>query len=60
MIVDTSSSRFRRQYAALAQRSDDERRQEFRRGKLDCIDITTGESFVEPLVRFFRTREARR
>ncbi len=27
--------------------------------KLDTIDVQTGASFVDPLIRFFRTREAR-
>jgi uncharacterized protein (DUF58 family) len=59
-VIDTTSARWRRAHADLARRAEDARRREFRRYRLDCIDVSTGESFVEPLVRFFRTREARR
>lgn len=60
MVVDTGSRRFRRRFAALA----DERRERLdhwlRQMKIDTIRIRTGEPYAEPLIRFFRTREARR
>ncbi|MBW7905983.1 MAG: DUF58 domain-containing protein [Phycisphaerae bacterium] len=60
MLVDTASAAFRARFAALA----DERRrgllQQFRRLGVDMIDVVTGESFVEPVRRFFRMRGARR
>jgi len=58
--VDTNSPRWRAEYERLTGRAAEEREQRFRRFRLDCVHVTTGQSFVEPLVRFFRTREARR
>jgi uncharacterized protein (DUF58 family) len=57
--VDTSSAAFRREYQRLVADSDEIRRKSFRRYKADAIDLVTGQSFVEPLTRFFRAREAR-
>jgi uncharacterized protein (DUF58 family) len=57
--VDTSSAAFRREYQRLVADSDEIRRKSFRRCKADAIDLVTGQSFVEPLTRFFRAREAR-
>ena len=37
-----------------------ERDDRLRRMDIDGIHVRTGESFVEPLTRFFRAREARR
>ena len=59
IIVDTSSSRWRKAYEQLIERELEGRDRRLRQLKLDCIRVNTGESFVEPLVRFFRTREAR-
>ena len=60
VLVDTSDQRLRRQYSASAAVKVDERIQLFRRCNVDSIDVTTGESFIEPLNRFFRARKARR
>ncbi len=57
--VDTSSAAFRREYERLIAGSAEARRKSFRRFKADSIDLVTGQSFVEPLTRFFRAREAR-
>ncbi len=59
IIVDTSSRRWRRSYEQLIERELEGRDRRLRQLKLDCIRVHTGESFVEPLVRFFRTRKAR-
>ncbi len=59
MMVDTSSKRLRQHYTAEAVRGADERSRTFRRCKIDPIDVTTGESFVEPINRFFKARKAR-
>ncbi|MCH7871069.1 MAG: DUF58 domain-containing protein [Planctomycetes bacterium] len=60
MLVDTSSRRFRDRFAQFA----DERRaaliSDFHKMRIDAIDVATGDSFVEPLTKFFRKREARR
>jgi uncharacterized protein (DUF58 family) len=60
IVVDTGSPRWRAEYERLTRRAAEERARQFQRIKLDCVDVATGESFVEPLVRLFRRREARR
>ncbi len=59
LVVDTRSSRWREAYEQLARRAAEEESRRFRRIRLDCIDVATGEPFVEPLIRFFRGREKR-
>lgn len=59
VLVDTSSKRLRRHYTTDAVVKADERTRQFKRCRIDAIDVTTGESFVQPLTRFFRARKAR-
>jgi len=59
-LVDTSSRRLRKRYAADQERKKEERTQMFRRMDTDTIAIWTDRPYVEPLVRFFRKRERRR
>ena len=59
VVVDTSSKQLRRRYTADAVARVDERTRLFRRCDIDSIDIMTGESFVEPLRRFFKARRER-
>ncbi len=59
VIVDTRSEEARRLYTELNQRADAERRQVFRANQVDSIHIRTDESYVKPLIRFFRQRAAR-
>ncbi len=59
ILVDTSSTRWRTAYERLIEHELEARDRRLRQLKLDCIRVQTGESFVEPLIRFFRTREAR-
>jgi uncharacterized protein (DUF58 family) len=59
VVVDTSSARWRQAYEGITAGMLERRDRELRRAKLDCIQLQTGESLVEPLTRFFRTREAR-
>ena len=56
MVVDTRSAEARQLYAALNQRADTERRQIFRASQVDSILIRTDESYVKPLIGFFRQR----
>jgi uncharacterized protein (DUF58 family) len=58
-VVDTSSRSLRRKYALQAVGQIEQRDQLFGRMKMDSINARTGESFIEPLTRFFRAREAR-
>ncbi len=59
IMIDTTSAKWRRKYAALAEAAATDRENLFRSLKVDNIRINTGESFVEPLVMLFRKREAR-
>lgn len=59
VILDTRSEKARRKYTELNQRADAERRQVFRASQVDSIHIRTDESYVKPLIRFFRQRAAR-
>jgi len=58
--VDTSSTSFREAYNRHTVAEADARQQVFRRMNAEAIELTAGESFVEPLTRFFRAREARK
>jgi uncharacterized protein (DUF58 family) len=59
-IVDTASRSLRERYAARMRRLTAARETMFRRMDTATIDIRTDQSYVEPLVRFFRRRERRR
>jgi uncharacterized protein (DUF58 family) len=59
VMVDTTSAAFRREYRRRARAANEAREREFRRLRTDTISLSTHESFVEPLTRFFRAREAR-
>lgn len=57
--VDTSDLRVRQAYASTMEASRLATRQLLRRLAVDEIPITTRESYIEPLMRFFRARERR-
>ncbi len=60
VIVDTRSEEARHLYRELNQRADAERRQVFRANQVDSIHIRTDESYVKPIIQFFRQRASRR
>lgn len=60
VIVDTSSRRLRADYASDRRRAAERRTKLFQRMDTELIELRTDESYVEPLVRFFRKRERRR
>jgi uncharacterized protein (DUF58 family) len=60
VLVDTRSRAFRRQFERLSADWREQLMTDFRRRRIDAIDVATGESFVEPLTKFFRRRETRR
>jgi uncharacterized protein (DUF58 family) len=60
MLVDASSRAFRERFARLADERHAALITELRRMRLDAIEVATGESFVEPLRRFFHRRGRRR
>lgn len=60
ILADTSSREFRESYRESEAAAVERRERLFKRAKMDSIELTTGASFVEPLRRFFRMREARK
>ena len=59
-VVDTGSKAVRRRFALRAIAAREDRETLFRRMDTDFIDVMTDRSYVEPLMRFFHKREARR
>lgn len=57
--VDTSDPRVRKAYAASMAEERSVTRQLLRRLAIDEIPITTADSYIEPLMKFFRARERR-
>ncbi|HJU89795.1 MAG TPA: DUF58 domain-containing protein [Gemmatimonadaceae bacterium] len=58
--IDTSDPRVRASYEEKVRGEHDARRQLFRRLAIDEIAVRTDKTYVEPLLRFFRSRETRR
>jgi uncharacterized protein (DUF58 family) len=57
--VDTSDARVRRSYADWWKQKTEQRNTLLRRAGVDRIDIRTDQSYVQPLMAFFRVREQR-
>jgi uncharacterized protein (DUF58 family) len=60
VLVDTSNRKFRKRYEEQGAEATERQTRLFWRLDVDVIRVRTGESFVEPLTRFFRVRESRR
>lgn len=60
IVVNTRSRAFRNRFAALSLEHRESLINQFRRQRIDMIDVQTGESFVEPLRMFFKRRGKRR
>jgi len=58
--IDTSDQEVRRRFEREVTEERDRRKQLFRRLAVDEIAVRTDQSYVEPLLRFFRGRELRR
>jgi len=58
-MIDTSDAPSRERYRKRAAEIAEARKEVFKSAKVDSIDITTDKSYVDPLVRFFKTREKR-
>ena len=56
VVVDTGSAEARQLYAEVNRKAALERQQTFRASQVDSVDIRTDESYVTPLIRFFRQR----
>ena len=59
VVVDTSDERIRNSYSALRRAQQERLEKMFKKMNLDHITIKTGESYVEPLYKFFRKRAKR-
>jgi uncharacterized protein (DUF58 family) len=60
LLVDTTSRALRDRFGRLAADRRERLLTDFRRLGIDVVDVETGESFIEPLRRFFRQRGRRR
>jgi uncharacterized protein (DUF58 family) len=60
LLVDTTSRALRARFGHLAAERRQQLLNDFRKLGIDVVDVETGQSFVEPLRRFFRQRERRR
>ena len=58
--VDSASLRFRERFADDVRAASERRQRLFRRMDVETIELVGGESFVEPLRRYFHRRHARR
>ena len=55
--IDTSAARVRSAYALLVDREREQLRRLFRRQAVDEVEVRTDESYIRPLLAFFRRRE---
>jgi uncharacterized protein (DUF58 family) len=60
VILDTSSPRFRREYAADTRERTERRREFFRSTGIDEVEVLTGQDYVRDLRKLFRQRGRRR
>ena len=59
VVIDTSDKKIRNSYSALRKAQQEGLERMFKKINLDHITIKTGESYVEPLYKFFRVRAKR-
>jgi len=59
LVIDTHDRELRDQYAAVMQEHTDQLEKLFRSMNMDTVRIRTDESYIEPLMKFFRMRERR-
>ncbi|MBX2975695.1 MAG: DUF58 domain-containing protein [Ignavibacteriaceae bacterium] len=59
MLIDSSSEGFRRWYQNTYSKIHLEQKQTFVKNDIDYININTNESYIKPLVNFFKAREKR-
>ena len=57
--IDTSNNRIREQFSSFIRQTDDKRKHLFISSRTDSVEIETNESYIKPLVDFFRIRERR-
>ena len=59
VLINTGSAEFRREFAARAEEDEAALKRQFRMNNIDMINIQTNESYIQPLVQFFKMRESR-
>jgi uncharacterized protein (DUF58 family) len=59
ILVDTGSKAFRREFAARSQEDVSALKRSFQLINLDFINIRTDQSYIVPLINFFKMRERR-
>jgi len=59
IVVNTSDRAFRQAFQARIEKARADRLRTFRRTKVDVMSLHTGDSYVEPLMRFFKERARR-
>jgi len=59
ILVDTGSGKFRREFAARAEEDNQNLKRSFQLSDIDFINIRTDQSYIVPLIKFFRMREKR-
>ncbi len=59
ILVDTSDPLSRAEFARASEEARDERGMLFRSSGVDSVEVSTGASYVEPLMQFFRKRARR-
>lgn len=60
ILIDTYDENMRRGFAALGEEERRGRREYFQASAIGQIGVRTDQSYVDPIVRYFRTRERRR
>jgi len=60
VLIDTASREFRREFSAKAEEDNSMLKKGFRLINLDFINIRTDESYIVPLINFFKMRERRK
>ena len=58
-VIDAGSARVRRRYAELAAEARQRKKEVLRRSGIDLLELSTGEPYEPPFVRFFRERARR-
>lgn len=59
LVIDTHDRELRQRYASIMQERANQLEKLFRSMNMDTIQIRTDESYIEPLMKFFRMRERR-
>jgi uncharacterized protein (DUF58 family) len=59
VLINTSSKKFRQEFAARAKDDNENLKRNLQLINIDFINIQTGESYIAPLVNFFKMREKR-